>query len=409
MKKIYNPLFLLIFLCFLVTNKVLATPDKLIPQVDKATLGGELFFDADLSFYQNQSCSTCHNLNRAFIDGRKTQADGMVSKGSDGHSFGNRNTPTAGYAQFSPHFHFNQKKGEYIGGQFWDGRAANLTEQAGGPPVNPVEMAMSNEQAVVERLKAKPFYYQNFIHLYGKDVWDSPESAYAAMTDAIAEYEKTDFFAPFDSKYDRYLRGEYELTVLEDLGRTLFFSNNNVKCMECHSLDQREDREREIFTNFQYHNIGVPSNPKLIALNHLPADYKDLGLADNPAITDPTEKEKQRGKFKVPSLRNVAVTAPYMHNGVFKDLRTVVLFYDKYNNPNNKINPETGKEWGEPEVPENLSMDKLLAKKLNDRKIDALVAFMEILTDKRYEPLLAQQKKAREKAKQQKETFQLER
>ncbi|MBE2894985.1 cytochrome-c peroxidase [Spirabiliibacterium falconis] len=369
-----------------------------VAQVDKVALGEALFFDTDLSFYQNESCSSCHSPDHGYTDGRITKAKGIVSEGSDGHSFGIRNAPTAAYAKFSPHFHYNEKKGEYIGGQFLDGRALDLAAQAGGPPVNPVEMAMGNEDEVVKRIKAKPFYYDNFIKLYGETVWDSTKTAYAAMTDAIAAYEMTPEFAPFDSKYDRYLRGEYELTLLEDLGRTLFFSNNNVKCIECHTLEKREDRKNETFTNYEYHNIGVPSNPELLALNSLPSDFKDEGLAENPMITDPADRAKQRGKFKVPTLRNVAVTGPYMHNGVFNDLRTVVLFYDKYNNPDNKINPETGKPWGKPEVAGTLSVDKLLAKKLTDRKVDALVAFMETLTDKRYEPLLEQQKKARAEA-----------
>jgi cytochrome c peroxidase len=107
----------------------------------------------------------------------------------------------------------------------------------------------------------------------------------------------------------------------------------------------------------------------------------------HPDIDDPN----QRGKFKTPSLRNVAVTPPYMHNGVFKDLRTVVLFYNKYNSRSlaRQINPETGEAWAKPEVPENLSMELLESgPALDDRRIDALVAFMKTLTDQRYEHLL---------------------
>lgn len=359
----------------------------------KANLGESLFFDTALSLYQNQNCASCHDPKNAFTDGRESKAKGSVSEGSDGHSFGNRNAPTAGYAQFSPKFHFNSQTKRYVGGQFLDGRASDLAEQAGGPPLNPVEMAMPDKKTIIDRLKTNIYYYDNFIHLYGNEVWNNEETAYAAMQDAIAHYEQTTEFSPFDSKYDRYLRGEYELTPLEDLGRTLFFSNNNLKCVECHTLSKQEDQTNETFTNYEYHNIGVPSNPELIALNNLPANFKDEGLAENPAITDPQDRIKQRGKFKVPTLRNVAVTGPYMHNGVFKDLRTVVLFYDKYSNPENIINPETGQPWQKPEVSGTLSIDKLLAKKLNDRKVDALVAFMETLTDKRYEPLLEQKKK----------------
>ncbi|QLB13401.1 cytochrome c peroxidase [Bisgaardia hudsonensis] len=399
MKK-YNSFYstLSLLVCFSLINTAFATPNT-TQTLSKSELGEKLFFDKDLSFYQNQSCATCHNPDHAYTDNRKTVANGIASQGSDEHSFGDRNTPTAAYAKFSPKFHFNSKKNEYIGGQFLDGRAANLAEQAGGPPVNPVEMAMANEAEVINRIKAKPIYRDNFIKLYGQEVWDSTDTAYMAMKDAIANYEKTDIFAPFDSKYDRYLRGEYELTLLEDLGRTLFFSNNNLKCMECHSLEKREDLKNETFTNYEYHNIGVPSNPEMIRLNKLAKDFKDTGLAKNPTITDEKEKMAQQGKFKVPTLRNIAITAPYMHNGVFKDLRTVVLFYDKYNNPENKINPETGKEWAEPEVEGTLNMDKLQAKKLNDRKVDALVAFMETLTDKRYEPLLEKMKQEKEKEK----------
>ena len=84
----------------------------------------------------------------------------------------------------------------------------------------------------------------------------------------------------------------------------------------------------------------------------------------------------------------MALTAPYMHNGVFKELKTVVEFYDKYNNKQRVLNPETNKTWGEPEVKETISLDELKAKKQNDRKVESLVAFMKLLTDKRYEHLL---------------------
>jgi cytochrome c peroxidase len=102
---------------------------------------------------------------------------------------------------------------------------------------------------------------------------------------------------------------------------------------------------------------------------------------------------KQAGKFKTPTLRNVAVTGPYMHNGVFEDLRTVVLFYNRYNTvaQARQINPETGKPWRDPEVPVNLSVTELThGPALDDKRIDALVAFLETLTDARYEPLLAE-------------------
>ena len=164
---------------------------------------------------------------------------------------------------------------------------------------------------------------------------------------------------------------------------SLFFSNNNVNCNSCHLL-KAEDSKQEPFTNHQYRNIGVPSNAEILRLAGLKVNHIDHGLLENPAVNDP----KYDGKFKNPSLRNVAVTAPYMHNGVFKELRTVMEFYDHYNNSKRSINPETGKPWELPEVPETVDKVDLEAQALTDRKIDALIAFMKILTDKRFEALI---------------------
>jgi cytochrome c peroxidase len=123
--------------------------------------------------------------------------------------------------------------------------------------------------------------------------------------------------------------------------------------------------------------------------------FTDNGLLDNAAIDDPS----YRGKYKTPSLRNVAVTGPYMHNGVFADLETVVRFYNKYNSKAeiNQTNPETGKLWGEPEVAETISRKELeQGDALDEKRIDAIVAFLKTLTDSRYEPLLAKQQSAKD-------------
>jgi cytochrome c peroxidase len=334
------------------------------------------------------SCSTCHEPAKSFTDHRDSVAHGMVSVGDDGKSLGSRNTPMAAYANTSPSFHFNDKLKEYVGGQFLDGRSNTLADQAMGPPLNPVEMGLPDAETLVKRLQENPFYVDTFKRLYGETVFESSSkegvlSAFQGFANALQAFENTEQFSSYDSKYDRFLKGEYELTVLEDLGRTLFFSNNNVNCNSCHLL-KTEDSKQEPFTNHQYRNIGVPSNRELISLGHLKVDFIDHGLLENPAVTD----SKYDGKFKNPSLRNVAVTAPYMHNGVFKELRTVMEFYDHYNNPERAINPETGKPWRSPEVPNTVDKADLEAQALTDRKIDALVAFMKILTDQRYESLI---------------------
>ncbi|MBW6418334.1 cytochrome c peroxidase [Celeribacter sp. PS-C1] len=345
-------------------------------------LGEALFFDENLSKNRTQSCSTCHDPEYAFADPR-----GMASPGDDGVSLGDRNAPTASYAHFAPMFE-KLDEGVYRGGQFHDGRAATLADQAGGPPLNPIEMGMSDAASVVARLEENPAYVVAFKDLFGDEIFADQDEAYGAMTKAIAAFEGTDLFSPFDSKYDRYLRGEAELTREEMLGETLFFSQQFTNCNLCHELLPRAGMEGETFTNYEYHNIGVPENGALRDMNGVGRGQVDLGLAQNALVEDTAGLA---GKIKVPTLRNVAVTAPYMHNGVFQDLRTVVLFYNTYNTKSEArmLNPETGERFGAPEVPQNLSMEELTTgPALEDREIDALVAFMKTLTDARYEHLL---------------------
>lgn len=354
--------------------------------VEIESLGQQLYFDKNLSKNRTQSCATCHAPEHGFIDNRKNSVKGAASLGDDGKSLGDRNAPTAAYAMFSPEFARN-KKGIYLGGQFHDGRENDLAGQAGGPPTNPIEMAMPNKATVVDRLKENASYTNSLKKLFGENIFDDQEKVYAAMAKSIAAFEKTELFAPFDSKYDRYLKGEYKLTKKEDLGMTLFFSQQFTNCNLCHQINTSQTYNKETFSNYEYHNIGVPKNLELRALNGKKESFIDHGLLDNPAITDTA----QDGKFKVPTLRNVAVTAPYMHNGVFNDLKTVILFYDKYNSRSKKrqINPETGKKWKEPEVKENISLKELeTGPALKNKRVNALVAFMKTLTDKRYEHLL---------------------
>lgn len=364
------------------------SPTSATPIDSVETLGQMLYFDTNLSRNRTQSCATCHMPQQGFADSRPNAAAGAASLGDDGRSLGDRNAPSAAYARFSPLFHLNGQ-GEYVGGQFHDGRAADLAEQAGGPPVNPIEMGMPDKASVVARLKENPAYLAAFRRFYGEEIFQDADKTYAAMAESIAAFERTDFFAPFDSKYDRYLRGEYQMTEQEELGMTLFFSQQFTNCNLCHQLKRLPGGADETFTNYRFHNIGIPANEQLRKLNGKGEGFTDRGLLENPQVDD----LKQAGKFKVPTLRNVAVTGPYMHNGVFADLRTVVLFYNKYNSRSAKrqINPETGEKWRAPEVADNLSLEELeTGPALDDKRIDALVAFMKTLTDRRYEHLLGE-------------------
>jgi cytochrome c peroxidase len=346
-----------------------------------AALGGQLYFDMNLSINRNQSCATCHNPAKGFIDDRDNGVGGMASLGSDDLSIGDRNAPTAAYAALIPLFSKTQD-GKYMGGQFHDGRASSLADQAAGPPLNPGEMGMVSKAQLLGRINENEQYITQFSALFGERVLSDADLAYQSMTDAIMAFEQTELFMPFDSKYDKYLRGDVSFTKQEELGRTLFFSEQFTNCNQCHQVSSSPFYATESFTDFSYHNIGVPENIGLRQVNGV--SEKDLGLFNNPVVNDISEQ----GKFRVPTLRNVAVTGPYMHNGVFQDLRTVVLFYDKYNNVTRKINPETGEFWSKPEVGMNIATELEDGPALKDERVDALVAFLKTLTDQRYESQL---------------------
>ncbi len=347
-----------------------------------ADIGKALFFDVNLSKNRTQACATCHVPEAGFADPRDAAPGRAVSLGDDGVSLGGRNAPTATYAAQVPAFG-KDAEGEWSGGLFLDGRAhSGLEDQAGGPPLNPVEMGMSGKASVVERLKENDYYVDGLKAAFGAGIFDDPETAYAAMTKAIAAFERTAELSSFDSKYDRFLRGEAKLTDQEELGRVLFSSQQFTNCNICHTIRGPEGLEGSTFSNHRYFNIGVPANADL--------DIEtDEGLG---SVMEGEEAQTQKGKFRVPTLRNVAVTGPYMHNGVFKDLRTVVLFYNKYNSikESRQINPETGGKWAAPEVSENIATKELEeGPALDDERIDALVAFLKTLTDSRYEHLLS--------------------
>ncbi|TCJ98339.1 cytochrome c peroxidase [Volucribacter psittacicida] len=382
--------FLLIGLLILTDTSVAREkPARVMPEqgIDKALLGQILFFDTTLSWHGNQNCATCHNADTAFVDLRDNSAQRMVSLGDDLQSFGTRNTPTMLYAKYSPEFHYDEQNQQYIGGQFWDGRAKNLAQQSGQPPLNPVEMGIPSQRALAERLWFNPMYRHLFSQHYGEQVWQSVEGIYQAMEDALATFQQSmPLLAPFSAKYDKSLRGEYQLSPQEQQGKALFFDKQGANCASCHQLQATSDHPEETFSNYHYYNLGVPKNRYLLQHNQLGEDFVDLGLFDNPQVKG---DERQKGKFKVPSLRNVAVTAPYMHNGVFRELKTVLLFLDRYNNSARQINPETQLPWQDAEYSPTVDHPLLQqARALSDDEIDALLAFLKLLTDERYEYLL---------------------
>lgn len=367
-------------------------------------LGESLFNDANLSLNRTQSCATCHNPDHAFVDNRLDDSGNVmaVSTGDDGVSLGDRNAPSAAYASLAPEFgygsrsRFNSQQSDYegyLGGQFHDGRAATLKDQAAGPPLNSIEMGMPDAASVVARLQENEDYLEAFAAYFGDTIFDDTDGAYAAMTEAIAAFEQTSMFAPFDSKYDRSLlsvtdanRYVYDPLDKATLGKSLFFSQQFTNCATCHQLNAQGSKT-EPFTGYEYHNIGVPANSSVRLANGSADGYVDTGLQTNNAVVTAATEQ---GKFKVPTLRNVAVTGPYMHNGVFADLATVIKFYDHYlPSSGYSINPETGVAWAAPEVSDTISLTELQdGNALSEEEVEALVCFLRTLTDARYESLL---------------------
>ncbi len=353
-------------------------------QAAKAQLGQALFFDPSLSSPPGQSCATCHDAKAALSDPDRRLP---VSKGVLPGRAGNRNTPTALYAAFSPAFHFDQEEGLYVGGQFLDGRAATLEEQAKGPFLNPLEMANPDKISVVERVR-RAAYGAQFDSVFGKGALDDTEQAYARIAEALAAFERTPQFSPFSSKYDAWLAGKAKLSKQELRGLRLFESEDKGNCAACHPSQPGPRGEPPLFTDFTYDNLGVPRNPDNpfytlpAQLNPAGAQWIDRGLGAT------VNKRSEDGKFKVPTLRNIELTAPYMHNGYFKTLRGSVVFYnDRDRKPlcsKNLVREEEAlkqKCWPAPEVASNVNRDELGDLGLTAREIDDIVVFMKTLTD----------------------------
>jgi len=360
----------LVFL-FLLTvascKQVVPEKETRIQLTQKEELGKLLFFEKSLSSPEGQDCSDCHKPERGFAD---PESGLPVSKGIVDGRYGNRNDMPVAYASFIPPLHKDTVEDIWVGGLFWDGRANTLEEQAMGPPLNPLEMANPDTLSIQIKLQALE-YADRFHSVYGKGALDDPGKAFQHMADAIAAYERSWEFNRFDSKYDHFLRGEAELSEQELRGMAFFVSESKGNCVACHPSTPSADGTPPLFTDFTYDNLGVPRNPEnpyyslSEDLNPEGFDFIDPGLAET--VNDPAQK----GKFRVPTLRNVAITSPYMHNGIFKSLYEVVAFYNTRD-----LGP-----WPPPEVPENVNFEELGDLKLSNQEIEDIVAFLETLTD----------------------------
>jgi cytochrome c peroxidase len=344
------------------------THQKVTALVSAMAVGEQLFFDASLSEPAGQACATCHDPTHAFADSRGT----ATSEGAVAGRFGGRNAPSIVYASFVQPLHAAGDETGYTGGLFWDGRARTLEDQAGGPLLNPLEMNNADRAAVVQKIETSA-YANDFRAVFGDTIFNDTDQAFSAAMHAIAEYERTGIAGRFSSKYDAFLAGKATLSDAETRGLAIFEDTKRGNCASCHLDKPSADGTAPLFTDFGYDNLGIPkneSNPFYAlpaTLNPDGAAYVDNGLGGS------AHNPRQFGKFKAPSLRNVALTAPYGHNGYFADLRSIVRFY------NDRDVPSAG--WSASEVDAGKNTTDMGNLGLSDADIDDLVAFLLTLTD----------------------------
>lgn len=281
---------------------------------EKVRLGERLFHDTRFSSTGQVSCATCHDPGKGFTDGPRKTSVGIEGK------TGTRNAPTVLNAA-------------YMKSQFWDGRSPDLEDQALHPFVNPIEMGLKDHQPILAVIRGDETYKKEFQAAFGLA---AEQVTMREVTQAIAAFERT--VVAGDSPFDRWFYGgEMDaLTARQVQGYELFIGK--ARCVSCHVIEQTS----ATFTDGRFHNIGV-------GINRIQGDVPTLAGAflkanrtmeqvDVAVLTDPRSSELGRfavsreldgmGAFKTPTLRNVALTAPYMHDGSIATLAEVVEHYD---------------------------------------------------------------------------------
>ena len=290
------------------------------PTADSIALGRKLFFDVRLSGDDTVSCATCHNPQLSFTDGLPG------SKGI-GKKTGRRNAPTV-------------LNSAYYTTYFWDGRAASLEAQAGFPIANPDEMGQSHELSI-KKFEKIPEYKKEFELVYGPG-----RLTIEKIENALASYERT--LESGDSAFDRYYFGGDKTAMSPEAirGLAIFKDKNRGNCVTCHTIQEKF----ATFSDGKFHNLGAGLDSK--------GELTDLGRYEQ------TKIETDKGAFRTPDLRNVAKTAPYMHDGSLKTLKDVVDFYDGGGTSNAYLDKE------------------IKELKLSEREREDLVSFLESLTGK---------------------------
>lgn len=360
------------FLCCLaILQPVLAASPVGLPPVPvpagnpqtpgKIALGDKLFHDQRFSATGDISCATCHDADKAFTDSPLSVSEGINKL------TGTRNAPTVVNAAYNRT-------------QFWDGRSPDLEDQALHPFLNPVEMALPDHDSLLAVVRGDPDYVQAFAKVF--DVAAS-EITMIQVTQAIAAFERTQVSG--NSPFDRwYFGGDADaMSASAQRGFEVFLADG--RCVSCHVLEQ----DQAVFTDHRFHNIGVGINDMQDRIADVATAFQRERLddpeldVDIKALTDANVSELGRfaiseqlsdmGAFKTPTLRNVARTSPYMHDGSIETLRKVVEHYN-----NGGVTNE-----GDP-VNAYIS-GGIRPLNLLEEQIDDLVAFMEALTSPEYQ------------------------
>jgi cytochrome c peroxidase len=357
---------------------------------DLVVIGRKMFFDPALSASGRLACATCHDPKYAY---GPAPGHAIPRGGPHMDLSGTRAVPSLRYLQNVPPF---AERYEFIdgdvgpgGGYTWDGRASSLQDQAQLPLLAANEMANRTPDAVVKRL-SRTKYAREFRDAFGADVFEHPQSAFAAAVAALDAFQHVpaEFF-PYSSKYDAFLRGDADLTEQEERGAALFKDPAKGNCASCHLTGIRNG-VFPTFTDYDYINAGVPRNRAIAANSN--GKYYDLGLY-GPARKDLAGHKEYCGFFRAPTLRNTALRDAFFHNGVFHSLREVVQFYVDRDIHPEKWYPRNGDgsvhQFDDlpADCPNNIDKDPPLDRKpgdqpaLTDAEIDDLVAFLGTLTD----------------------------
>lgn len=330
--------------------------------VDKIALGDKLFNDKRFSTTGEVSCETCHLTDKAFTDSPLSVSEGIKKLK------GTRNAPTVVNAAYTEKL-------------FWDGRSPSLEDQALHPFINPVEMGLKDHQPILKIVRNDREYAASFKKVFGKS---GSEITMTEVTQAIAAFERTKVTG--NSPFDRWNFGHEEnaLTPAQIRGFDLFV--NQGRCVSCHVVEQTQ----ALFTDNKFHNVGVGinniQNDILVLTGEFLKAEATASQVDAKVLSDKRTSELGRfaitrgfddlGSFKTSTLRNIAVTAPYMHDGSLKTLREVVVHYN-----NGGITNKTD------HVNDFLS-GGIRPLNLTDAQIDDLVAFMEALTSPEFAHLV---------------------